>query len=119
MKHQIFDQSGRLTFEVDVDANLVRRWDDSGSLVEQRVLTLDETADASSRQQDLDRSANQRAIISAAKTALATNTAFVGLASPSSAQVTAEVRALARQNNRIIRLLLSQLGDRSQLDATD
>lgn len=45
--------------------------------------------------------------------ALAANRTYVGLASPTSAQTTAQVKALSRQNNGLIRLLLGLL------DATD
>lgn len=45
--------------------------------------------------------------------AIANNRAYVALASPSNAQTTAAVKALARQNVWLTRLLLAQL------DATD
>lgn len=64
------------------------------------------------------RTANQSTIIRQAQGALTTNTTYLAIGSPSNAQVVAQVRALTQQNNRIIRLLLSQIGDRSQLDAT-
>lgn len=44
-----------------------------------------------------------------AATALATNRTYVGLTSPSAAQTTAQVKALSRQNNGLIRLLLGLL----------
>lgn len=53
--------------------------------------------------------ANRRAIESAAATALAGNRAFLALASPSNAQVLAQVRALTNQNQRLIRLALGLL----------
>lgn len=43
------------------------------------------------------------------RTALATNAAYVALASPSNAQNAAQVKALSRQQNAIIRLLLGAL----------
>lgn len=52
---------------------------------------------------------NRDAIEQAARQALATNRTYVALASPSAAQTAAEVKALARQNNGVIRLLLGLL----------
>ncbi len=44
-----------------------------------------------------------------ASQALATNAAFLALASPTAAQVLAQTQALTRQNSVIIQLLLNQL----------
>ncbi len=52
---------------------------------------------------------NEQAIRDAALQALATNRTYVDLATPTAAQTTAEVKALARQNNGLIRLLLGLL----------
>lgn len=46
-----------------------------------------------------------------AEAALATNKAFIDLPSPTNAQAVAEVKALARQVNALIRLTLRLLGD--------
>ena len=58
---------------------------------------------------DVTTEANRATIQAQAAIALDTNRTFVALASPSNAQVVAQVKALARQNNGIIRLLLNQL----------
>jgi len=50
-----------------------------------------------------------RTIQTAARSALTTNQTFLGLASPSNAQVLAQTRALTRQMNGVIRLLLGEL----------
>ena len=60
-----------------------------------------------------DAEANEAALRQAARHALATNRTFIANASPSNAQTVAEVKALARQVNALIRLELNQL------DATD
>lgn len=44
-----------------------------------------------------------------AELALVKNRTYIALASPTTAQTVAEVKALARQNNAIIRLLLNKL----------
>jgi hypothetical protein len=52
---------------------------------------------------------NDEAIRGQAAQALATNRTFIGLASPTNAQVVAQVKALSRQNNALIRLALGLL----------
>lgn len=61
---------------------------------------------------DTDPNGNEAAIRSQANAALATNRAYAA-STPTAAQTTAQVKALSRQINGIIRLLLNQL------DATD
>lgn len=53
--------------------------------------------------------ANRTTIQTQAINALATNRTFLAIASPTNAQNAAQVKALTRQNNGIIRLLLNQL----------
>lgn len=49
---------------------------------------------------------NESTIRQRADSALATNTTFLGIASPTNAQIAAQVKALTRQNNGLIRLAL-------------
>ena len=68
----------------------------------QRAKTQDElTAD---RDQ-----ANSATIRTQAETALANNRTYLQIASPTNAQVVAQVRALTQQNNGVIRLVLGKL----------
>jgi len=53
--------------------------------------------------------ANRATIQQQATTALDTNRTFLAIASPTNAQTLAQVKALTRQNQGIIRLLLNQL----------
>jgi hypothetical protein len=69
-------------------------WQD-GTLVSEQAVVRDVTAEQ-----------NEAAIRNAARNALATNRTYVDLASPTAAQTTAQVKALSRQNNGLIRLLL-------------
>ena len=56
-----------------------------------------------------DESVRRDQIEATARQALATNRAYAALANPTAAQTTAEVKALARQMNGVIRLLLNAL----------
>lgn len=56
-----------------------------------------------------DYQANRSTLEARAVTAMQGNRDFLSLSSPSNAQVLAQVRALSRQNNGIIRLILGRL----------
>lgn len=61
----------------------------------------------------IDEGGNRATIEQQAATALANNRTFLAIASPTNAQVVAQAKALTRQNNALIRLILGKL------DATD
>jgi hypothetical protein len=52
--------------------------------------------------------ANWQTIVQQASTALTTNRTFLAVQSPTTAQAVAQVQALSRQMNGVIRLLLQQ-----------
>ncbi len=52
---------------------------------------------------------NRATIETAAAAALAANTTYLGLASPTNNQVIAQIRALTQQTNKLIRLTLGKL----------
>lgn len=54
---------------------------------------------------------NERSIRDKARQALAANATFLAIATPTAAQNAAQAKALTRQVNGIIRLLLSELQD--------
>lgn len=68
-----------------------------------------QTAITSASSAFVDRAANLATLQTQATNALATNRTYAALASPSTAQNTAEIKALAQQMNVVIRLLLNQL----------
>jgi hypothetical protein len=53
--------------------------------------------------------ANSATVANRAQLALANNQTFLALAAPTAAQTLAQVQALTRQTNGVIRLLLAQL----------
>lgn len=119
-----------MAIELSIDSVVRQRWDDGTRVYTEfdasavqtltRPYTAPENADADGRATDAARAANLATIFTQAKGAISTNTTFLGLTSPTNAQVVSEVQALARQNNKIIRLLLGLLnGDSSALDNTN
>lgn len=58
-----------------------------------------------------DEMVNERTLRDQANTALANNAAYLALPSPTQAQAIAQVEALTRQVNKIIRLVLGRLED--------
>lgn len=71
--------------------------------------TLDETTGQLVSRVDTDPNGNESTIRAQAAQALATNRAFLAIATPTNAQTLAQVKALTRQTNGIIRLLLGAL----------
>jgi hypothetical protein len=86
-----------------------RRWDTGGVLLETRALTADESALVAAQLAAETAQTNTNTIRSRAATALTTNATFLAIASPSTAQVATQVKALTRQCDGVIRLMLNQL----------
>lgn len=82
--------------EYRTDTNRVE--DGQGNVLSETTYQVDVTAEN-----------NDRSIRDAARNALATNRTYVGVASPTAAQNVAQIKALSRQNNGLIRLLLGLL----------
>lgn len=70
-------------------------FDGQGRLISEEVVTVDTTAETT--QADLRTKARQ---------ALSTNATFLGIAAPTNAQLTTQLKAITRQNNALIRLLI-------------
>lgn len=113
-------QNGIVRERWDNTNRVYTSFDASGVQSFQRAFTPDENTDADDRLARLTRINNLATIFTQAKNAINTNTTFLGIGSPTNAQVVSEVQALARQNNKIIRLLLGLLNsDDSALDNTN
>lgn len=72
-------------------------WDRAGNLIFEEVVETDITAET-----------NESSVSAAALAAWQANKDFLALPSPTNAQNAAQVKALTRQNNALIRLLLNR-----------
>jgi len=95
--------------EWDSVAGTYTTWSEAGTQTSQRPLTaleVQEFAEAAARKTSEDNADSLRA---KASQAFAINATFLALASPTNAQTLAQVKALTRETNAIIRLLLGAL----------
>ena len=87
------------------------RWNPAGTEVEQRPLTAAESATLVAHDASMTVSVNGDNLRGKAKDALAANANYLALANPTNAQTLAQVKALTRQTNALLRLQLNDLGD--------
>src|SRR5690242_1024063 len=107
------------TREVSNGTRTVERWTNEGTagyytgnpLTKQRDLTTQEAADLAAMDTGNTQTANRVSLESKAASAVASNITYINLASPTTAQTTAQVKALSRQVNALIKLVLNQLDD--------
>ena len=117
-----------MLIEVYANGVLAQRWDDAARSYTDfrtdpdtvRAYTTAENADADARATAATRATNLQKIYAAMTNARANNMTFLGIASPTNAQIVSQVQALTRQNNGIMRVVYSILnGDPSALDGTN
>jgi hypothetical protein len=84
-------------------------WDTNGTVLVQRPLTAGESADLAARDTAATETANEATLRSRAQQAITNNTTYLGVTTPSNAQVVAQVAALTKQNAALIRLVIGQL----------
>lgn len=103
--------SGVLRERWDNTARQYTAWNSAGVQTEQRAYTADENtrADAEALKQSAE--ANSDSLKSKARSAVTNNNTFLAIASPTNAQVVAQVKALTRQNNALIKLILGEFTD--------
>lgn len=103
------------TREVSDGTRTIERWTNEGAqpgyysgtpLVLQRALSAAEAALLAAHDTAAASSSNETTIRAQALAALTTNRTYTALASPSTAQNTAQIKALSQQHNAIIRMLL-------------
>jgi hypothetical protein len=87
----------------------VTSYNAAGTQTAQRAYTPAENAVADAEVLALASVANKATLQQQATTARANNATYLAIASPTNAQVAAQVRALTQQNNAIIRLLTNAL----------
>lgn len=95
----------------DSVAGTYTAWNTSGAVTTSRALTTAEAADLTAADATNTSLTNAATLRSRALTALDANATFLALASPTNAQVVAQVQKLTRECNGLIRLALSQLDD--------
>jgi hypothetical protein len=84
-------------------------WDTSGVQTTTRAYTADETAAAQAAAAAATAATTAATLHTRAANALAANTNYLGIASPTNAQVVAQVHLLTQENSALIRLVIGQL----------
>ncbi|MBK6556087.1 MAG: hypothetical protein IPG16_02355 [Comamonadaceae bacterium] len=88
----------------DDTSRTLTTWSATGTLTGTRAYTPAEAAEADERVMVRTSTTNGAALLAKAATALTNNAAFLAVASPTNAQAVAQVKALTRQVNALIRL---------------
>jgi hypothetical protein len=83
--------------------------DGGGAVITQRALAADEVAQFAAQDTADALAANRATLTQRATTALTTNATYLAIPTPTTAQAVAQVAALTRQSDAVIRLLLNQL----------
>lgn len=93
----------------DDATRLYTAWNASGAQTSQRAYTAEENTAADAEAAALAIDTNRSGITTKAVNALAANDTYQAIASPSNAQVVAQVDLLTRECSGLIRLLLNRL----------
>jgi hypothetical protein len=101
--------SGVLREQWDDATSTYTAWDASGVQTTTRAYTADETAVAQAAAAAITAATNGDTLRKRAGNALAANTTYLALATPTNAQVAAQVRLLTQENTALIRLVIGQL----------
>lgn len=104
--------------EWDGNTRTYSEWDTSGNFLGSRPFTDAENAKADAEEQLELEGANRETLKSRADSALANNRTFIDtpLSELTQAEVVAQVKALSRQNNGLIRVAFRKLTDISDTD---
>lgn len=101
MIHQMW-RDGILVREHDDTARTVTTWADGAATT--RAYTSAENAEADRRATQQAEATNESSIRSKLRTAIQSNNDYLAITTPTGAQTTAQVKALTRQTNALIRL---------------
>lgn len=119
MSQQVFDGSGHLRAWWNDGPRTYTEYDAAGNTTLTRPYSPAENAAADAQATDDTRAANLSNLFQQAKTAVTNNQTFLAIGSPTTAQAVAQVQALTRQNDALIRVVRGLLqGDPTALDST-
>lgn len=107
----LYDAEGNLIVTWDFVNNLRLEYDSNGTVVDSQPFTEEELAMAPAKQAGNQAISNREELLSKAAAALAANSSFLDIASPTNAQAVTQIKALTRQVNALIRLQLNDLND--------
>lgn len=110
MIHDIW-YDDRLAARWDTNAQTYTEFDAQGNVTLTRPLTAAELADFAADDAQRVAGDNRLVLLDRARTALADNATFLLLGSPTNAQSLAQLRALTRQVNGLIKLAVEDLAD--------
>lgn len=108
---RVLDAAGTLRQWWDDDARTYHDYDAAGAEIFSRPYTPDENADADARATAATEASTADELTKRARTAIQGNNDFLALASPTNAQTLAQVKALTRQANALIKLEVRDLLD--------
>lgn len=103
--HQTW-KAGILIREADDTARTVSTWSDNGTNKQTRPFTAEENAFADQATGSQVLVSNETSIRDRLQLAMDTNNTYLAISAPTAAQTTAQVKALARQNTALIRMVL-------------
>ena len=101
--------ASKLALRLDSASGLATAFNPDGTVASTRPLTTSESAALAAQAAAATQGMNQTQLLAQAATAIANNITFLGLATPTQAQAVAQVQALTRQVNALLRLSASLL----------
>lgn len=95
----------------DGAAGTYTAWDPQGNVTTSRALTAQETSDLAAMDTTMTAQNNAATLQSRMSAAIAANNTYLGLATPTAVQQTAQIARLTKECNALIKMALNQLSD--------